>query len=99
MATQNHSERIGGGTVYVSDCHLWATIRYLDSATDYRECLPFCGGSVEVPDNKLMMLEDRRQFSWTNWLVISTVGILVCGFCFSARAIFHEFSGSFLKLR
>ena len=31
--------KIGGLAVYVGDCYIWAAIAYLDSPTDYRECL------------------------------------------------------------
>lgn len=37
----------------VGDCYIWSEINYLDSATDYRECLaeqspkPACGNNVE----------------------------------------------------
>ena len=27
--------------MHVADCAIWAAIFYLDSTTDYRECLPF----------------------------------------------------------
>lgn len=36
-----NQQRIGGTTVHVGDCLIWAAIFYLDSPTDYRECLPF----------------------------------------------------------
>lgn len=32
--------RVGGESFTVSDCFVWETIRYLDSATDYKEFLP-----------------------------------------------------------
>jgi hypothetical protein len=37
MADQN--KQIGGAPFHVGDCCIWAAIFYLDSATDYRECL------------------------------------------------------------
>jgi hypothetical protein len=31
---------IGGHAVRIGDCYVWAEIEYLDSASDYRECIP-----------------------------------------------------------
>jgi hypothetical protein len=43
-------EGIGGETVRISDCHVWAEIYYLDSPTDYREYLPQkCAHPSAVP--------------------------------------------------
>ena len=33
-------KQIGGYSVHVGDCYIWSAIYYLDSPTDYRECLP-----------------------------------------------------------
>ncbi len=33
-------KQIGGESIHVGDCYVWAEIYYLDSATDYREYLP-----------------------------------------------------------
>lgn len=33
------SKRANGREFHVSDCYVWAEIYYLDSATDYKECL------------------------------------------------------------
>jgi hypothetical protein len=30
---------VGGHTVHIGDCYVWAVIHYLDSASDYRECI------------------------------------------------------------
>jgi len=30
---------VGGHAVHIGDCYVWAEIEYLDSASDYRECL------------------------------------------------------------
>jgi hypothetical protein len=32
-------KQIGGESIHVRDCYVWAEIYYLDSATNYRECL------------------------------------------------------------
>ena len=33
-------KKLGGYSVHVGDCYIWSEIYYLDSPTDYRECLP-----------------------------------------------------------
>ncbi|HEY7352781.1 MAG TPA: hypothetical protein VH596_08440 [Terriglobales bacterium] len=46
------------GVAYVGDCYIWASIFYLDSSTDYRECLP--RAVLHNPANDtLVMLGDR----------------------------------------
>jgi len=42
----------------VGDCYVWAEIYYLDSATNYRECLPGGRPSSVNPGNELVMLDD-----------------------------------------
>ena len=32
-------KKLGGYSVHVGDCYIWSEIYYLDSPTDYRECL------------------------------------------------------------
>lgn len=54
------------------DCYIWSEIHYLDSATDYRECLP--GGRLksnpEVVDDLVML--DSSAVCWPG-----VVGILL----------------------
>jgi hypothetical protein len=38
MPIPNHD--IGGQSMRITDCYIWSEIYYLDSPTDYRECLP-----------------------------------------------------------
>jgi len=38
MPIPNHN--IGGNPMRVADCYIWSEIYYLDSPTDYRECIP-----------------------------------------------------------
>ena len=33
-------DRVGGATVRIGDCHIWAAIQYLDSSSDYRDHIP-----------------------------------------------------------
>ena len=37
MCEPTDQKEIGGQTIHVGDCHVWAGIYYLDSPTDYRE--------------------------------------------------------------
>jgi len=50
---------IGGTTVRVGDCYIWAAIQYLDSATDYREHLPDRTKSTE--DEDVVLLDDQPR--------------------------------------
>jgi hypothetical protein len=40
MATQPQRAHIGGTPYRIADTYVWAAIYYLDSPTDFRECLP-----------------------------------------------------------
>ena len=51
---------MGGESVHVGDCHVWAEISYLDSPTDYRELLPVASQS-RITGN-LVMLDDEPIF-------------------------------------
>ena len=42
----------------MGDCYVWAEIYYLDSATNYRECLPGGRPMSVNPGNELIMLDD-----------------------------------------
>ncbi len=35
----NDAQNVRDSSFHVSDCRIWAEIQYLDSPTDYRECL------------------------------------------------------------
>ena len=41
----NPDRDVGGSFVRVKDCRIWAEINYLDSPTDYCECLPVSASS------------------------------------------------------
>ncbi len=58
--------RIGGTPFHVSDCQIWAEIYYLDSPTDYRECLPTGEvGWKMSPEGELRMLDDDGRHPWS----------------------------------
>jgi hypothetical protein len=56
---------IGGQTIHVGDCYVWAEIYYLDSSTDYREYI-----SNPIPQRRVATggefstLDNASQFSW-----------------------------------
>jgi hypothetical protein len=58
MSAPVPEKQIGGTTTHVRDCYIWAQIHYLDSPTDYRECLQ-SGRSLRARLNEeLIMLGD-----------------------------------------
>jgi len=64
---------VGGAAVRIGDCFIWAAIQYLDSPTDYRECLP----SHRNPSGELIFLDDGRR--WPRILgPLVAIAILAC---------------------
>jgi len=63
MDGERNKEQVGGASVHVADCQIWAAIHYLDSLTDYRECLPH-NARVPPSDDKLVMLDDVHHPGW-----------------------------------
>ena len=64
MEARPGKEQIGGSAVHVGDCYIWAAISYLDSPTDYRECLPHGRRQTAVSDDELVMLDERAHALW-----------------------------------
>ena len=68
-------KQIAGEPVHVRDCYVWAEIHYLDSKTDYRECL------LERPhspcENELVMLDSLRESPNSNSIVSLAVPLAV----------------------
>jgi hypothetical protein len=58
MRVPTNQKQVGGTTARVTDCYLWAEIYYLDSPTDYRECLRSDYPLSEVPSNDLVMIDN-----------------------------------------
>jgi hypothetical protein len=70
--------KIGGESVHVGDCYIWAAISYLDSPTDYRKYLP-CNRvriNVRAPDD-LIMLDSARSSSGSDTKITSGWGTLL----------------------
>jgi hypothetical protein len=58
MGNPTNHLRMGGESVRVGDCRVWAEISYLDSSTDYREYLSLnTGSSRQTHDDDLVMLD------------------------------------------
>ena len=60
MSNHTRLKKMGGESVHVGDCHVWAEIYYLDSPTDYREFLLVASQSPITGD--LVMLDDEPIF-------------------------------------
>jgi hypothetical protein len=76
--------QIGGKCFRASDCHIWAAIYYLDSPTDYRECLPQAA-SVVRSDSELVFLDSnpdqdlsKSAFLWLPVCLSMVSGAVLC---------------------
>lgn len=76
MGNLTNHKQIGGETVHVSDCCVWAEISYLDSPTDYREYLPQNSARLRGTPGNDLALEPRTSlprstaWHWAFWLAI-----------------------------
>jgi len=66
----------------VSDAYIWSEIHYLDSATDYRECLPQHGthlaNTATIPNDDLILLDCSSQLCGRHsHLCLLLVGLLL----------------------
>jgi hypothetical protein len=72
MADQ--SKQTGGVPFHVGECYIWAAISYLDSPTDYRECLAQDSAQLRSRASDLIMLDSLQHRpvipSWTVSLVL-----------------------------
>ena len=59
----------------VGDSYIWAEIQYLDSLTDYRECLPGAPPSATSAKDELVLL-DSSSVSWTRTITLFSVFLL-----------------------
>ena len=71
MGEANEQTQTGGTASHVGDCYIWAEVYYLDSATDYRECLPPRIQEAESDLGKLVMLDEVTPSSL--WAVLRDV--------------------------
>jgi hypothetical protein len=55
-------EPIGGMEFHVGEPYVWAQIYYLDSGSDYRECLPHDITGTQPLTGELIFLDDATSF-------------------------------------
>lgn len=60
LAGHPRTNRESEGGIHIGDCYVWAEIYYLDSRTDYRECLPQHCARQCVVASDLVMLESSE---------------------------------------
>jgi hypothetical protein len=75
MSDRIKESDVGGTCFRVGDAYIWAEIRYLDSASDYREYLPQNGALAPAARGELMMLDSSRSSS-----ISKTFGLLLLVF-------------------
>ena len=80
MRREPHYEKQSGGSeVHIKDCYLWAEIQYLDSPTDYRECIR--PDYVRDMISGGFTIEDERTSSHFEALgALTFIGFLACLF-------------------
>jgi len=83
MDGKRNRNPVEGTSARVADCQIIAAIHYLDSHSDYRECLPDKVRKVPSPDDKLVMLEDAHHPGWVLGIGIM-LGVLLTFILFRA---------------
>jgi len=58
MSNRTEPNKTGGLPPHLSDCYVWIEILYLDSPTNYRECLPGRGTNATSLVDALRLLDD-----------------------------------------
>lgn len=58
MSEPNEQAQASGAPSHVGDCYIWVEIYYLDSATDYRECLVPKPRNPQSDFGDLVMLDE-----------------------------------------
>jgi hypothetical protein len=89
METRPGKDEIGGSAVHVGDCYIWAAISYLDSPTDYRECLPYRSRRTLLSDNELVMLDERANLQWAKPAAVTISAFLTSMFLLFLMRIFE----------
>jgi hypothetical protein len=73
MGMADQTKHTGGMVFHVTECYIWAAIFYLDSPTDYRECLAQDSSqlrSAACADGIIADFVNRRPVPKTyRWLV------------------------------
>ena len=60
------------------DTLVWSAIRYLDSPTDYRECLPIKEFDTSDPQSELLLLDDLPHYVRVRLWAGTVIAIVVC---------------------
>ena len=76
MRREPHEIQLGGTEVHIKDCYLWAEIHYLDSPTDYRECIR--PGHVPDLSGDFSIEDDRTPCHFEALGGLSLIGFLAC---------------------
>lgn len=78
MNENRRYQNVGGATAHVGDCHVWAEIAYLDSATDYREYLPVRQWNVAMETADLVLLGDIPCSHIKALAAATSIGVVIC---------------------
>jgi hypothetical protein len=86
MGNLANRQRMGGESVHIGDCYVWAEIYYLDSPTNYRDYLPQDRvlGPRTVPLDDWVILESserspgRGKKPLLGWIVFLSI-LLISG--------------------
>jgi hypothetical protein len=80
MSDLRHDQQVGGASIHVGDCYVWADIYYLDSPTDYSECLTMKGSKHDHAGDDLVLLDDKTWSGRIIFCVCTIVASLICTF-------------------
>lgn len=61
-----------------TDASVRSAIRYLDSPTAYRECLPYKGRSISPQESELVLLDDVPSYVRARLRNFTLIAALVC---------------------
>ena len=82
MSNRADHRRVGGESIHVGDCQIWAEIYYLDSPTDYREYLPQNHSFRQILAAEMALLDStpstrrpkaKHRSRWPMLLLILTI--------------------------
>jgi hypothetical protein len=79
MSGERNQPHLGQGSFQSNTPDVWAEIQYLDSETDYRECLPVPYSSTTNP-SELIMTDDASNSIWNT--MVAVVLVLSVAFAF-----------------
>ncbi len=76
MRNSAKAKSTDAGDWHIRDCYVWAEIYYLDSPTDYRECLPTASSNQPHSDG-IILLDDNRNSGQRGFFAF-LITVLVC---------------------